>query len=201
MKNVFLLGMTKTITINSPEQIKSWLWVIKALSTDATRPAIHHICVDESGEIVATDGERLHKWKPEALPAELTPGVYKVLSKSAKLVVLENISEDSSFPDWKAVVPKDHNHKALIGGSMGIKNQSCCGVVLLETVTPLDFGHVAEALGYGTVQRKSMHLKGATCTWEDDTGKNPVCLFPEVDKQAVIMPLRTLVNRNFKFLD
>ena len=187
------------IEITPPMQIKSWLWVIKALSTNPNRPAIRHICVSECGSVVATDGYRLHKWNPEFLPPSMTPGVYSVVSKSAKLIVLKNQSEEFTFPDWKQIIPRGQDNKITLGDSKaGVSSKSALGVVVLETVTLIDSDYITDALGFGTLtSRKADCLVGVTCTWKDETGKNPVCLFPENDKQAVLMPIRCLIRRDF----
>ena len=187
------------IEITSPEQIKSWLWVIKALNQDPNRPVLQSICVSECGSVVATDGGRLHKWNPEVLPEGMTPGVYSVVSKSAKLIVLKNQSEEFTFPNWKQVIPRGHDNKITLGDSkIGVSSKSAIGAVMLETVTLIDSDNITDALGFGTLtSRKASRLVGVTCTWEDETGKNPVCLFPENDKQAVLMPIRCLIQRDF----
>lgn len=185
-------------TITSPEQIKSVLWLVKALGSSPSRPILHGIHV-EGNKAVATDGRRMHIWTMEAFQT-IPEGDWAVVSSSAKAVTLKKL--DVHYPNWKAVVPRDQGNTLTAGGMKGICGWAQCGVILLETATLIDLQNVIDAVGFGTLWAKKKQALEVKVTWDDITrgdsiGKNPVCVFPEHDKQAILMPLQGLVERNF----
>jgi hypothetical protein len=97
-------------------------FVVRAMSTDETRIAIHRIMIEEdepwdngntnptlSGgkRIVATDGRRLHAVRLDAADAELFPGygVYDVKRCPSGWVFIPE--HEQTFPQYKCVIPKE----------------------------------------------------------------------------------------------
>lgn len=64
------------------------------------------MCITPEKEMVCTDGHRLHK-ADMAFSDDVQPGLYRLVSKTRKLVVLELSDEPvSSYPDYKRVIPE-----------------------------------------------------------------------------------------------
>lgn len=176
----------KTIHITTQEQIKAVLWLIKALSKNERRPDI--CCIHSDGyTAVATDGRRMHIWKAQpALPA----GNWALVSKSKNLIVLS--ASNTTYPTWKQVVPVNHSETVTIAT---ISEWTRAGIVLLKTSTFLDIEHVIDALGFGTLRPKGKSIEGVKVTFNklqqgQPLGLEPICIYPEQDKQIVLMPLR-----------
>ena len=168
---------------------KGLQWVCAARSTDDDRPVLNLICVERDGlnvKIVATDGKRLHvhTFDPGMFDDDIDmiqPGLYEVVAKSGKLIVVADPEDTYSYPNWRQVMP-DHNASirdvvtASSIGKIGIRS----GVLLATdfTLDAIGFKHgrgkdesVAISYGHGI-------SKAGAFLIEHDLGT------------AVIMPLR-----------
>jgi DNA polymerase III sliding clamp (beta) subunit (PCNA family) len=77
------------------------LWVLKARSTEESRYHLHYIA-SKNGELIATDGHRLHIYKPEMI---IKDGNYEVITSNKNEIILEGVKE-IEFPSWEQVFPK-----------------------------------------------------------------------------------------------
>jgi len=79
-------------------------WVARARGDDTTRMILTYLHVNKTGDIVATDGRRLHKATVKT--DKLEPGLYRVL-KTGAVVWLDKMPDDTGkYPDYDIVIPK-----------------------------------------------------------------------------------------------
>lgn len=92
------------VEIQSVDMEKA-LFVVAAVCTDKTRPVINHVLIEPDGEtsrLVATDGHRAHY---ATTCAVYEPGLYRVIKKTKKEMVLAPAVDVGEFPDYKQVFP------------------------------------------------------------------------------------------------
>jgi hypothetical protein len=115
-------GIMETIIIEKnkydPEKFDQMEWTLKARSKDSTRFSIQGVCITPK-RVIATDGWRLHTFKSTDHPA----GIYSLVSQNKKSIVLQK-TEETNYPDIKAVFPKRYDkrisiqhHSKDVGGS------------------------------------------------------------------------------------
>jgi len=146
-------------------------FVLKALSDDCTRYVLNMLCVRD-GKFICTDGRRMHQ---ATAPAKHKVGLYEVLKNTAKLIVLARKEDDLKFPNTDMIIPKEHDHEAVIYGATAGRiqhNVSKRGGALLDEV------YLADAAP------KEIE---ATVRWGDVL--SPVMIIHELGF-AVVMPKR-----------
>jgi hypothetical protein len=90
----------------------AWKWLLKARSTDETRPVLNLVAVSAKRAITC-DGSRANFLNIKiAYPKPIKPGLYKVLADTAKQIVLQEQTpeESGTYPDIKSVVPRHMKH-------------------------------------------------------------------------------------------
>ena len=163
----------------------------KAVSTDETRPFMHNICIEESGEGllgVATDGRRLHLVDPldGAEVFGVTPGLWRVLKangKTAWVAKLDDIAAYDKFPNWRKVMPdKEVLYSTVFEGidrKRGSKSKELAYFIRdFPETTAFDLRYLAD-LGIGF---------DWTVEWY---GQSASVKFTESNRTAVIMPMAT----------
>ena len=89
------------ITVLKTNRLYSVLkWVSLACSKDPYRPQMAGVMVEEDA-LIATDGYRIHRAYAEP---GWSPGYYSITTGKEVTVLTPN---ELTFPDWKAVVPKE----------------------------------------------------------------------------------------------
>lgn len=177
-----------TVVCEMHPLFKGLLWVSAARSTDETREVITNIHIEREGllcHIVATDGRRMHvhTFEPGMFDddiAMIEPGLYEVIAKSGKLIVIAESECGENYPNWRKIIPDyepTHNdalNKRIIA-MMGIRT----GVLLAS-----DF--VVDAIGFG-------HGRGKDDTVLVEYGSpEPMAAFVikhDIGK-AIVMPMR-----------
>jgi hypothetical protein len=101
-------GMNMNRIIKTNNDYVGILWVIKARSTEESRYGLQFITAKD-GEIIATDGHRLHIYKTEMV---IKNGNYEVISSNKNEIILEAI-KDIEYPKWEDVFPKDEPTKII----------------------------------------------------------------------------------------
>lgn len=79
-------------------------FVLSACNTKYVDEVLRYINVSNSGDIVATDGVRLHIYNA---PDLMTPGLYEVVKRAAGEIILAPVSEDLTFPDYMQLLSSD----------------------------------------------------------------------------------------------
>ena len=168
---------------------RPFLWVSAARSTDDTRPVLNLIRVEREEllcHVVATDGKRMHlsTFDPGMFDTDIDmvpDGLYEVIAKSSKFIVISESEEEFKYPNWKAVFSEIRtpftdsvNPKSI--GRLGINTG-----VLLAT----DF--VMDAIGFGHGFKKEANVEVSYGANPDGTG--PFMIRNEIGK-AFVMPLR-----------
>jgi hypothetical protein len=112
----FIQQFPATFQLNRREQpadFECMSFVLKALSTDPTRPyfTVLHVEQTQSGSrLVATDGHRLHVAE---IAARIAEGNYKPhITKDT--ISLGEPDTDIQFPNWAAVVPDNTEKRGVI---------------------------------------------------------------------------------------
>jgi len=98
-------------------------WILKARSKDPTRFSIQGVCVT-SKRVIATDGHRLHTFKSTEYPA----GIYSLVSQTKKSIVLQK-TEETNYPEIKAIFPKKYDKKLSIQHNSNDVGQSYTQIV------------------------------------------------------------------------
>jgi tetratricopeptide (TPR) repeat protein/uncharacterized Zn finger protein (UPF0148 family) len=96
-----------------PQDFERMTFVLKALSTDPTRPAftLLHVEQTQSGSrLVVTDGVRIHVAE---ISARITSGNYKPHITKDTISLGEPV-EDFQFPNWAGVVPAKPEKRGVI---------------------------------------------------------------------------------------
>jgi hypothetical protein len=103
-------------------------WVLLARSIDLSRPVFTYLFSDAEN-IVATDGKRIHLAKKVTeknnfFGEPIPEGYYEVVKNTTQEIVLALVENpESSFPDYKVVMPDKSLGKALlIERQSGIEN-------------------------------------------------------------------------------
>lgn len=168
-----------TKIIQSPEQIKILKWLSKALSTDSNRAIINCLHVSTDGQAVATDGKRLHVAK-EGLSIE--PGNYRLrVSKNEAILT----SEDGTYPDWGQIIPSGPEHITF-----QVKKQDSATNLCARSGVALNYAHLCEALGYGSILTKHKTC-GGRMDYKDPISPVKIVLACGT-LYSVIMPLRPM---------
>lgn len=169
---------------------KGLLWVSAARSSDETRWALNHVCVEKTGlewTLIATDGRRMHVHTFDAGLFDtdiegLEPGLYEVVTKTSKLIVITRSEELElpAYPNWRGVFPE---YEPTISDVMDARSISKMGVrtgVLLAS----DFASDALGFGCGVKGSDSVHV-----TYGSSSEGGAFVIRHELGK-AIVMPLR-----------
>lgn len=136
------------------------MWVASARSTDETRAVLTLIHVEREGllwKIVATDGRRMHvhTFDPGLFDSDietLDEGLYEVVAKSTRLIVIAEAALTAKYPDWRRVLPgHEPQHSAGVDarttGQLGVST----GVLLATDFT-------SDAIGFGHGRKKDARV-------------------------------------------
>lgn len=161
-------------------------WAIKVRSKDEMRKNLQMILID-NGQVLATDGHRLHLSKVERA---IDNGLYNVVLANAKTIVLEKDTEGYEYPDYKRVIPDADTMPeatATVHRNNGDKTQLLRAVYQMCSVK-LDYLLDAYMPETTCTVRHYGGSKALTIT-EDRTGENEGD--PRIiDRLALIMPLK-----------
>ena len=192
MSNKFKITPSATVGELHP-LFKALQWVAQARSTDESRLIINHIQVkrdDESGSytIAATDGKRLHvaDFDPGLFDSDfdaLESGLYEVIAKGSKFLVLAANDEAGDFPNWLAITGD------FQGFYESHVNPQTVSHVCIKTGVILAPDYLDEAIGFGTAFKKgeTVSLRFGPITKGKQAG--PMKISHEIGK-AYIMPLK-----------
>lgn len=86
------------------KHFSSIYFVLSACDTKNIQDVLRYINVSSAGDIVATDGIRLHIYNA---PDLMAPGLYEVVKKAASEIILAPVSEDLTFPDYVRLLPSE----------------------------------------------------------------------------------------------
>ncbi len=99
------MNIYKTTLINlhyKDPDFYGFKWVLKATTKENSSFKLNVIKIEQE-LIVATDGHRLHIYRPQGL---FLSGIYKILIKTRTKIVLEKVSR-INYPEWKSLlIPK-----------------------------------------------------------------------------------------------
>lgn len=168
---------------------KGLIWVAAARSTDETRPALCNIHVEREGllcHIVATDGRRIHvhTYEPGMFCddiAMIEPGLYEVIAKTGKLIVIAPSESGEKYPNWRGVFPDDYEpeHSDPI-------NAMTIGKMSIRTGVLLSVDFVTDAIGFSVGRKKD----GTAVVEYGSTGKHAAFVIRHDLGKAIVMPLR-----------
>lgn len=135
---------------------KGLMWVASARSTDETRLVINSVKVERDElvcKIIATDGRRLHvhTFDPGMFDDDIQmiePGLYEVITKTSKLIVIAESECGQKYPDWRKVIPEYGTSKSLNVNSRTLAKIGIRSGVLLAN----DFA--SDAVGFGHGRKK-----------------------------------------------
>lgn len=167
---------------------KGLLWVASARSSDETRPVLNTVNVERDGldcHLVATDGRRMHvhTFEPGLFDDDIdmiASGLYDVVIKSAKLIVIAPSECGDEYPNWRGLIPdyKPENCDLLCSRSIG-KIGVVTGVLLAT-----DF--VTAAIGYNTCWKKD---EAVSVSYGSPEQTGPFLISHQFGK-AIVMPMR-----------
>lgn len=167
------------------------LWVSAAKSDDDTRFILNHLLVERDGlkcNVVATDGRRLHvaEFDPGMFDDDidmLEQGLYEVIAKSSKFIIVSKSDVEGTYPDWRKIFPQTfppHRNEAITAKSislLGIRT----GVLLAN-----DF--VLDAIGFGCGFKKDSSVL-VDFGFNEEGARTGFQIRHEIGR-AVVMPMR-----------
>lgn len=168
---------------------KGLTWVSAALSKDETRGAICCIHIEQDGLnwiLVATDGKRMHihEFDPGMFSDDidlLPPGLYELVARTAKHIVVVQNHDYSTYPNWRAIVP---SHTPAFEHTLTTKTLSRIGIatgVLLAT------DYLSDACGFGCGRKKA---DSALITYGPGPDKTGAFLIQHEYGKAILMPMK-----------
>lgn len=168
---------------------KGLQWVCAARSTDDGRFVLNLINVERDGllvKIVATDGKRLHvhTFDPGMFDDDIQmiePGLYEVIAKSGKLVVIAEPESVVSYPNWRQVMP-DHQTT-----ESDIVTASSIGKIGIRTGVLLAVDFTLDAIGFKHGRGKD---ESVNITYGPGPNKGGAFLIEHDLGTAVVMPLK-----------
>lgn len=168
---------------------KGLLWVSAARSTDETRYVICNIHIEKDESIwrlVATDGRRMHihSFDPGLFEddIDLIPeGLYEVVAKTSKVIVIAESECGEKYPNWRGVVPDYEPKTSVAITAQTISRLGIATGVLLAA----DFTIDAIGFGCGIKKDATAHIDFTACP----TGPGAFVIGHELGK-AIIMPMR-----------
>jgi len=141
-------------------------FVAGAISKDETRYVLNHIEVKKRGMIstyAATDGRRLHvaELDPGLFDDDidvLEPGLYLLISKSTKFLVLQKSEEKLQYPDWQIILG-DYEIGDNLAEVCEVADSGKIGEVMIRTERLVDTSFLSAAMGYGTSRKATEHVE------------------------------------------
>lgn len=173
----------------------SLAFVTGAISKEEDRFVLHHIEITRRDLITvfaATDGRRLHlaQLDPGLFDDDidvLDPGLYLLIAKSAKFIVLRKTTDTKlTYPDWRSLTG-DYELGDNLAEVCSIADSGKIGEVMIRTGKLLDTAFLAAAMGYGSSRKpnSAVHLNFEV----GNTEAAPVFLAHD-HGTALVMPLR-----------
>lgn len=164
------------------------VWASAARSDDETRATLCNVLIEREGlncVIVATDGRRLHvhTFDPGMFDDDIQmiePGLYEVITKTAKLIVIAPADDGLNYPNWRKIVPEFTPKITDCLNGRSISKIAIRTGVLMAT----DF--VQEACGFGCGRKKD---DTAVVTYGTPDKDGPFIIEHDLGK-AIVMPLR-----------
>lgn len=148
-----------------------FLFVAAAVAKNHTTPALN--LIHSTGQMIeATDGHRAHRFN---LSEEIPAGLYEVVSKSKKEIVLVENKEGLQFPDINCVIPLNPELSTLPVGK-------CFERIYCEVIHALPSGYAIQIDFFKDA------LSGNPTEFSAGGGKGPV-YFKGENSVAIIMPL------------
>ena len=89
-------------------------WVLLARSTDKGRSEVLRMLYSSGSFVAATDGYRAHKYQTDVLPK----GLYRVITATKNLIVVEPDDTDSIFPDIDGLFLEEGEKQICDGGNL-----------------------------------------------------------------------------------
>ena len=92
-------------------------FVLKALAKDKARPLFSKVQIEDSDEnckmLVCTDTKRMHiMYDHTGLVEGYENGQYDVIKNDAKQIILNYSPEQTTFPNFKQIIPAPSEHRA-----------------------------------------------------------------------------------------
>ena len=161
------------------EQATDWegiKWVLKARGKEESRYGFKY--VNSNGKrIAATDGHRLHIFKPSQ---KLPLGTYEVIESKEKIIF--NLIPDYNFTNWVGVIPK-HRRDIRLQVRSNPKEDHVQAVAAIFRALPADrllnLQYLSDCLNGDEYWKVN----------EDKDGNGPM-MFRNGNKTAVIMPIK-----------
>jgi hypothetical protein len=168
-------------------------FICGAISKEESRYVLNHIEVKRNGlksTFVATDGRRLHvsELDPGLFDDDigfLDEGLYLLISKSAKFIVLQKNNEPLKYPNWEAILG-DYQIGDNLAELCDVADSGKIGEVMIRTGKLVDTTYLAEAMGYGTSRKSSSTVFLNFQAPKDD---GPIIIAHD-HGTAILMPLR-----------
>lgn len=141
-------------------------WAAAARSEDSDRLTLTHVLVEPDPDndlityIVATDGRRMHvhtydagMFDDDICDEMLTPGLYTVVAKTPKMIVIAHDEDGLEYPNWRQVTT-DHEpqHTAAV-------NAQTVGIVSAKTGNLYAVDFLRQACGFGCgAKTETVHI-------------------------------------------
>lgn len=155
----------------------AWNWVCKAISKNDRHSAFCNALV-ENGELIATDGRRMHVAK---LKLKMPEGQYEVLRHSKTRVEVELLENVTPYPMWRQIWPSDDPDflKANFDPTEMPEQTFAYAVRNLSEATAFNFKFFSEALP------PTVFRLGQT------NGQSPaICRSTDGEYRSILMPMR-----------
>lgn len=169
---------------------KGLQWVAVARSDDETRHTLCHVLVEQEGlitRIVATDGRRIHVheyyaglFDTDIFDDLIQPGLYEIVAKSKKFIVITPCETDLDYPNWRQVIP-DH-----VPTRTAAVNEANLSLICVRTGVVLAVDFLKEACGFGCGAGHTQHV-----TFGSAGPMDALVITHELGK-AVVMPIRDI---------
>lgn len=170
-------------------------FVCGAVSKDETRQVLHFMEVKRDGlktTFVATDGRRLHfaELDPGLFDDDidqLDPGLYELISKSTKNLVIRKSDGVWNYPNWRQLFD-DKEPGDNLAEVCEIADSGKIGEVMIRTDKLIDTAFLESALGYKTSRKTQDHC---SINFESvgDPKTGPVMISHD-HGTALLMPMR-----------
>lgn len=169
-----------------------FVWAASARSDDETRYVLNHVLVERDPDndlitrIVATDGRRLHVHTYDAglfdddlCDQMIEPGLWVVVAKSGKQIVIARSDEELTFPNWSIIVPDyEPTRTAAV-------NAQTVSIVSARTGNIYAVDFLRQACGFGAgAKSDTVHI-----TYGSESPTAPMVIDHELGR-AIVMPIR-----------
>ena len=165
------------------------LWASSARSTDETREILTNVRIERDGiitRIIATDGRRMHvhTFDPGMFDEDIDlipAGMYEIITKTAKLIVIAPSELGSTYPNWRNIIPAGEPRKDVVISSASISRLGILTGSLLAT----DFAIAACGFGCGRKKDETALIKYAA-----PGGAMGAFVITHDLGKAIVMPIR-----------